>query len=100
MVFPRWHSGIESICWCSRCKRCGFIPWVGKISWRRKWQPTLVFLPGKVQGQRSLVGYSPWGRKKTDMTEQLRIYTDTDTHTHTHITVHTGRYRAVLYTAL
>ena len=38
-------------------------PWVGKISWRRKWQPTPVFLPGKSHGWRSLVGYSLWGRK-------------------------------------
>ena len=43
--------------------------------WRRKWQPTPVFLPGKYHEQRSLVGYSPWGRKELDMTEQL-------THTH------------------
>ena len=39
----------------------GLIPGVGKIPWRRKWQPTPVFLPGKSHGQRSLVGYSPWG---------------------------------------
>ena len=39
-------------------------PWVGKISWRRKWQPTPIFLPGKSYGQRSLEGYSPWGHKK------------------------------------
>ena len=38
-------------------------------SWRRKWQPTPVFLPGKSHGQRSLVGYSPWGRKESDMTD-------------------------------
>ena len=38
---------------------------------RRKWQPTPVFLPGKSHGQRSLVGYSPWGHKELDMTEQL-----------------------------
>jgi len=38
---------------------------------RRKWQPTPVLLPGKSHGQRSLVGYSPWGRKELDMTEQL-----------------------------
>ena len=37
--------------------------WVGKISWRRKWQPTPVFLPGEFLGQRSLVGYSPWGQE-------------------------------------
>ena len=44
-------------------QRPGFNPWVGKISWRRKWQPTPVFLPGKSHGWRSLVGYSTWGRK-------------------------------------
>ena len=44
---------------------------VGKIPWRRKWQPTPVFLPGEFHGQRSLAGYSPWGRKESDMTEQL-----------------------------
>ena len=38
-------------------------PWTGKISWRKKWQPTPVFLPGESHGQRSLVGYSPWGGK-------------------------------------
>ena len=42
-------------------KRCRFDPWVGTIPWRRKWQPTLVCLAGKSHGQRSLVGYSPWG---------------------------------------
>ena len=44
---------------------------VGKISWRRKWQPTLVLLPGKSHGQRSLVGYSPWGHKESDTAEWL-----------------------------
>ena len=39
----------------------GLYPWVGKIQWRREWQPTLVFLPGDSHGQRSLVGLSPWG---------------------------------------
>ena len=46
-------------------------PWVGKIPWRRKWQPTPVFLPGKFHGLRSLVGYSPWGHKESDTTKQL-----------------------------
>ena len=41
----------------------------GSISGSRKWQPTPVFLPGKFHGQRSLVGYSPWGHKEVDMTE-------------------------------
>ena len=46
-------------------------PWVGKIPWRRKWQPTPVFLPGESHGQRSLAGYSPRGRKELDTTERL-----------------------------
>ena len=48
-----------------------FNPWVGKISWRSKWLPTPVFLPGEFQGQRSLEGYSPWSCKELDMIEQL-----------------------------
>ena len=44
------------------------------LSWRRKWQPTPVLLPGKSHGWRSLVGYSPWGRKESDMTEQLHFH--------------------------
>ena len=43
-----------------------FNPWVRKIPWRKEWQPTPVFLPGESHGQRSLVGYSPWGRKETN----------------------------------
>ena len=38
-------------------------PWVGKMPWRRAWQPSPVFLPGESHGQRSLARYSPWGRK-------------------------------------
>ena len=45
-----------------------------KIPWRRKWQPTPVFLPGKSHGQRSLVGYSPWGCKESDTTKQLHFH--------------------------
>ena len=52
-------SNKESTCHC----RCGFDPWVGKISWRGKWQPIPVFLPGKSHGQNSPVGYSLWGYK-------------------------------------
>ena len=44
-------------------------PWMGKISCRRTWQPTPVFLPGESRGQRSLAGYSPWGRKESDTTQ-------------------------------
>ena len=52
--------------------RCGFGPWVRKNPWRRKWQPTPVFLPGKSHGQRSLADYSPWGCKELDSTERTR----------------------------
>ena len=48
----------------------GAIPGAGKIPWSRKWQTAPVFLPGKFHGQRSLEGYSPWGHKELDMTEQ------------------------------
>ena len=54
-----------------QCGRTRFNPWVGKIPWRRKWQPAPVFLPGKSHGWRSLVGYSPWGCKESDTTERL-----------------------------
>ena len=50
-------------------RRCGFDPWVRKIPWSSKWQPTPVFLPGKFHGPRSLAGYSPWGRKELHTTE-------------------------------
>ena len=68
--FPRWRSGKESACQCRRCKRHGFNPWVGNIPWSRKWQPALVFLPGKSHGQRSLAGCSPQGCKQSDTTER------------------------------
>ena len=54
--------------------RCGFDLWVGKIPWRRKWQPTPVFLPGESHGQRSLAGYSPWGGKELNTTEWHRTH--------------------------
>ena len=66
-----WHaSGKESTCQCRRHKKHGFNPWVGKIPWRRKWQHTPIFLPGKFHGQRRLVGYSPWVAE-SDMPERL-----------------------------
>ena len=65
----RWSSV------CLQCGRLGFDPWVGKIPWRRKQQPTPVLLPGKFQGQRSLVGYSPWGHKESKPTERLHSLT-------------------------
>ena len=56
-----WLSSKEHSC---QCRRCRLEPWVRKVPWRRKWQPAPVFLPGKPHGQRSLVGYSPWGHKR------------------------------------
>ena len=57
-----------------KCGRPGFDPWVGKMPWRRKWQPTPVFLPEESHGQRNLVGYHPpWGSKALDTTEQLTL---------------------------
>ena len=50
----------------------GFDPWVGKIPWSREQKPIPVFLPVESHGQRSLVGYSPWGCKELDMTEATR----------------------------
>ena len=50
-----------------------FNPWVGKSPWRREWQLIPAFLPGKFNGQRSLVGYSPFGRKGLDTTERLSL---------------------------
>ena len=86
---PRWYSGKESNCQCRRCKRLRFYPGVRKILWRRKWKSTPVFLPGESHGQRSLVGYSPWGCKELDTTELLSAYTYIHTHTHTHTHSHT-----------
>ena len=68
-----WWLRQERICMQPRRPR--FDLWVGKIPWRRKWQPAPVFLPGEFQGQRILVGCSPWGHKESDRTEQLRLST-------------------------
>ena len=61
------HRGEESANQRKRCKRHRFNPCVRKIPWRRKWQPTPVFLLGESHGQRSLVGYSPWGHNKREL---------------------------------
>ena len=59
---------------CLQCRKPRFDSWVGKIPWRRKWQPTPVFLPGESHGRRSLVGYSPRGHKELDTTERLHFH--------------------------
>ena len=74
-------------CQCRRYQRLGFVPWVRKIPWCRKWQPSPVFLPGKFHGQKILAGYSPWGRKELNTAEH------THTHTHTYIHIHTFFFR-------
>ena len=71
--FLQWLSGKES---AYQSRRPPFLPWVGKIPWRRARQPTPVFLPGKSHGQRSLAGYSPWGCKRVRddlVTEQQQV---------------------------
>ena len=67
-VLPWWLRGWKS---CLQCRRLGFDPCVRKIPQWREWLPTPVFLPRESHGQRSLVGYSPWGHKELDTTEQI-----------------------------
>ena len=69
---PRWFSGKRICLQYRRHQRRGFDLWIGKIPWRREWQPTPVFLPGKSHRQRNPAGYSPWGCKELDMTEHAR----------------------------
>ena len=59
VIVPGGASGKEPTCQCRRPKRHRFDPWARKIPWRRAWQATPVFLPGKPHGQRSLTGYGP-----------------------------------------
>ena len=75
--FPDGASGKESACQYRRCNRCGFSPWIKKIPWRRKWQPTSVSLPEKFHSS------SPYGHKDLDNTE----CTHTHTHTQTYVCV-------------
>ena len=64
MGLPRWLSGKEFTFQCRRGKKCGFDPWVGKITWRRQWQPTPVFLPGESHGQRKPNGLQSVGLQR------------------------------------
>ena len=73
----------KSACQYRRHKRLGFSTWVGTIPWSRKWQPTPVLLLGKFYGERSLAGYSSWGRKEVDTTE----YTHTIPREHSFVQV-------------
>ena len=71
--FPGVSDSKESACNAD----LGFDSWVGKIPFRREWQPTPVFLPGEFHEQRSVVGYSPWGHKESDKIEDLTQHTHT-----------------------
>ena len=86
--FPGALRGKEPASQCRRCKKSRFNPWVGKIPWRRAWQPTPVFLPGESYGQRSLAGYSPWGCKESEMTERLSMNTHGKGVSHFHLSNH------------
>ena len=75
LLFFLWASLVaRRVRICLQCGRPGFDLWVEKIPWRRKWQPTPVFLPTEFHGQRILAGYSPWGCKESDTTEQLSCF--------------------------
>ena len=69
-VYLGWFSWWLRQRICQQCGRPGFIPWVGKIPWRREWQPIPLFWPGEFHGQRL---YSPWGCKEQDTAEQLTL---------------------------
>ena len=64
LTYPATFPGGSLVTNLPATQRLRFDPWVRKIPWIREWQPTPVFLPGKSHGQRSLVGYSPWGHKR------------------------------------
>ena len=72
--YPGDSDGKESAC---NAGDTGLILGSGRSPWRRKWPPTPVFLPGKSHGQRSWMGYSPWGCKESDMTEHIHTHMPT-----------------------
>ena len=75
--YPPWAPQVVLVMnnlLCRRHKRCWFDSWVGTILWKRKWKPTPVFLPGRFHGQRSLVGYNPWGHTESDTTEHTLTF--------------------------
>ena len=67
--FPGGAGGKEPACQSRRHKKHRFNPWVGKIPWRKNWQPIPIFTPGEFHRQRSLEDHSPWGGKESDTTE-------------------------------
>ena len=76
MRLPRWHLVVENLpANAGGIKRLGFNPWIRKIRWRKKWQPTPVFLPRESHGQRRLAGSSPHGRKDGGSLFSYIVYT-------------------------
>ena len=71
--FPSGSDDKESACSAGDVRDVGSIPGSGKIPCRREWLPTPVFLSGEFHGQRSLVGYSPWGHKELETTKGLSL---------------------------
>ena len=88
--FPGGASRKEPAYQCRKHKRHGFDPWVGKIPWRRTWQPTPIFLPREFHGQRSLAGYCPQGCKMSDMAKANWHSTHTYICILNHLAVHLG----------
>ena len=75
LSFISFPGGSDGKSACLQCGRPGFNPWVGKILWRRKWQPTPVLLPGKFHEWRNLIGYNPWGhRVRHDWVTSLSLF--------------------------
>jgi len=70
MGFPDCSGDKGSTCNAGHC----FDSWVGKIPWKRRWQPIPVFLPGEFHGQRNLVSYRSWGHKESDTTNTFTLY--------------------------
>ena len=83
---PRWHSGKESACQCKRHRRWGFGPWVGKMPWRRKWQPMPVFLPRKSQAEEpdNLQSMESQRVRHVWACAHMHMRTHTHAYTHTH----------------
>ena len=80
---PRWRSWYRIHLPVQETETWGFDPWVGKIPWRRAWQPTPLFLPLETHGQGSLASYNPWGCKESDTTEVSE-------YAHTHMRMYPG----------
>ena len=80
---PCWLSCKEPTC---QYRKYGLSPWVGKIPWRRRWQPTLVLLPEKSYGQKGLAGYSPWDHNRATQSLQLNDTTILLNNLPTHLT--------------